>query len=429
MLYNYTLPAYYGRSVYPAMLGKVGLTGFKRNYWVIVSTWVLVVFGSRIAMTYMSNYVYVLGGDERLVGYVLGVAAIPTALVRIIGGAYSDVHGRKKIIVKYTWILAITSYLIAFAPDWRILLIAMLINSVTLLYTPALQATLAESMPPGKRTLGFLYANIIPELLSIPAPLIGGFITSLYGVNDVTGYRIVFTINAVLLTIVAIIRHVFLEETIKPLKIPGAKLMDGIKGVYNLMLVMPRWLKKYLFLNYVVLSIPVMMYTYYGIRYVVHRGYNNILYGLIVTIGITISMTITVYVAKKQISVKDTRPLGIIVLMMSLGIALFALDGIPWIVIGGVLAQSGIVMRFAIGNALLHEYISDRLRARFSSFALASLDISSLVAGLVSGTLYPISPFYTMILASILCLPVGIVFLVKPIKPPLASMTKEIGKK
>lgn len=399
------------------MLPLRELKEFKRNYWVIVSTWVLVVFGSRMASTYMSNYVYVLGGDERLVGYVLGLAAVPTALVRIIGGAYSDVYGRKKIIVRYTWILAITSYLIALAPDWRVLLIALIVNSVTLVYSPALQATLAESMPSGKRVLGFLYANTIPGLLSIPAPLIGGYITSLYGVNSVIGYRIVFGIDAILLTIIAIIRQLFLEETMKPPRTPHTRLVEGLRGIYNLILVMPKWLKSYLLLNYVVLSIPVMMYTYYSIRYVVYHGYDNILYGWIVTIGITLSLATTIFMTWKHVSIKDTRPLGLIVLMISGGIVLFAVDGMPWILLGGLMAQAGIVMRFAIGNALLHEYISDRLRARFSSFALASLDISSLIAGLISGTLYPVNPFYTMILASILSLPVGVLFIVKPLKP------------
>ncbi|MFW6110726.1 MAG: MFS transporter [Thermoproteota archaeon] len=154
-------------------------------------TLVIVIFAGTIPSTYYPKYVEGLGGNPFIVG-VIGFASYSTlALVQFLGGYLADKHGRRRLIVTMTFGTALTYILYVIAPSWHLILIAAVLQSLCLIYQPALLALVADSMPPERRGMGFSIINLV-HYVSIPSPIIAGFLSLRYGL--IPGMRIAYLI-------------------------------------------------------------------------------------------------------------------------------------------------------------------------------------------------------------------------------------------
>jgi MFS family permease len=133
-------------------------------------------------------------------------------IVRIPGAYIADKYGRKQIIVMMTFLIAFSYIFYVFAPDWRFVLVGMIISNLSLIYQPALDAILADSVPPEKRGMGYAATNVIPNIPTIFAPAIAGFLVQNYGL--VPGMRIVYVVVVFCMLAASVIRLFFLKETI-----------------------------------------------------------------------------------------------------------------------------------------------------------------------------------------------------------------------
>jgi len=102
------------------------------------------------------------------------------------------------------------------------------ITSFCLLYQPALSAMMLDSVPPERRGLGLAMMSILPELLGLPAPLLALYLVSTYGL--VRGMRIAYALTATAGLVVALIRLLFLEET---LAVPRARDGGSLRESYR----------------------------------------------------------------------------------------------------------------------------------------------------------------------------------------------------
>ena len=98
----------------------------------------------------------------------------------------------------------------AAAPTWHFILAAAVLQSLCLIYQPALLALVADSMPPEKRGMGFSIINLI-HYVSVLSPIIAGLLSIQYGL--ISGMRIAYLIVAVSYLIAGIIR-LRLKETL-----------------------------------------------------------------------------------------------------------------------------------------------------------------------------------------------------------------------
>ncbi len=90
-----------------------------------------------------------LGGNEASIGIVRAFEGFIFALVVIPGGYIADIYGRRKLIVRFTWLIVFTSLLYALAPTWWFIAIALAIDGLVRIYIPALRAIFADSIKPG----------------------------------------------------------------------------------------------------------------------------------------------------------------------------------------------------------------------------------------------------------------------------------------
>jgi len=185
---------------------------FKGNYLILIISWILMDFAGELPGTYYSDYVIELGGSATILGLITLVSMLALASVQFPGGYLADRYGRRWLVSTLTFGVAISYIFYAVAPSWHLILIGATLQSLCLLYQPALMAMMADSLPPKKRGMGFSILNLITSVATTPAPVLALLLVTIYG--SIMGMRIAYTIVTILFLVAAIVR-LRLKESMK----------------------------------------------------------------------------------------------------------------------------------------------------------------------------------------------------------------------
>ena len=187
------------------------------NFLVMVMSWLFLDFFTELPGTYYPLYVKALGGTASSIGLIGAIQHVAIALVQIPGGYLTDKYGRRWLIASMTFVAAFARLFYAYAPIWEWIMVGAVISGFCSIYQPALGAIVADSLPKEKRGMGFSIINLITSVSTTPAPLIAGYLFTLYGLvpSMRLTYKLVF-----MGFIVAAIFRTRLKETVKnPAKI------------------------------------------------------------------------------------------------------------------------------------------------------------------------------------------------------------------
>ena len=153
---------------------------------------------------YYQQYVEALGGTGMGLGIIGFSNFLAMALVAIPGGFLADKYGRRWLIATMTFGLAFSYVFFALAPSWHFILIGTIVQSLCLIYQPALFAMVQDSLPAERRGAGSSLIQMIHGTFNTPGPVIGGFLILLFGL--VTGMRAVYLIMMIMFIIAALWR-------------------------------------------------------------------------------------------------------------------------------------------------------------------------------------------------------------------------------
>lgn len=120
---------------------------FRGNYLILIISWILMDFAGELPGTYYSDYVLQLGGTPTILGVIALVSMLVLASVQFPGGYLADKYGRKWLVSTLTFGVAISYIFYAVAPSWHFILIGAVVANLSLLYQPALNAIMADSLP------------------------------------------------------------------------------------------------------------------------------------------------------------------------------------------------------------------------------------------------------------------------------------------
>ena len=146
------------------------------NFAVLVVSWLVVDFFAELPGTYYPLYVKALGGTAGTIGLIGAAEMVARGLVQIPGGYLADKYGRKWLIMTMTGLAGISRIFYVFAPTWEWIAIGAIILGLTGIYQPALEALIADSIPPERRGMGFGIVRLIGSVSTTPSPLIAGFL-------------------------------------------------------------------------------------------------------------------------------------------------------------------------------------------------------------------------------------------------------------
>ncbi len=189
------------------------------NYLILIVSWILMDIGMEMPAPYFQQYVYALGGD--VFPLALGIIGFANyfamAFVAVPGGYLADKFGRRWLIVTMTFGLAFCYLFFALAPFWQLtaawhlILVGTIIQSLCLIYQPALFAMVQDSVPSERRGVGSSLINMIHGTFNTPGTIVGGILVVSLGL--VAGMQSVYLI-VMALFIAAAIWRIRLKETI-----------------------------------------------------------------------------------------------------------------------------------------------------------------------------------------------------------------------
>lgn len=183
------------------------------NLLIIIVTWAFVKFAQEVTSIYYPKYVVELGAQKIVPGLLRALYTAITAITAIVGGYIADRYGRKNIVAIFTFCVSFSYLLYAAAPTWQWLIMAESTLAFSLIYVPALQAMIADSIPPEKRGKGYSLTYLVTSLAATPSALIALTLVSQHGL--IQGVRKAFLIASTCALIAAILRALFLKETLQ----------------------------------------------------------------------------------------------------------------------------------------------------------------------------------------------------------------------
>jgi MFS family permease len=175
--------------------------------------------GMEMPVPYYQQYVDALGGNvfPMALGIIGFANFFAMAVVSVPGGFLADKFGRRWLIVTMTFGIALSYLFFILAPfwqltaSWHLILIGTIIQSLCLIYQPALFAMVQDSVPPERRGVGSSLINMIHGTFNTPGTVIGGVLVVSLGL--VAGMQSVYLI-VMILFIAAAVWRIRLEETI-----------------------------------------------------------------------------------------------------------------------------------------------------------------------------------------------------------------------
>jgi len=182
------------------------------NFLLLIISWLFMDFASEMPATYYGLYVEALGGSAATVGIIGFISMISQALVQFPGGYLADKYGRRWLISTMTFGVALSYGFYALAPNWQIIMVGAIIMNLCLIYRPALNAIIMDSLPPERRGMGFSIINLIASVSTTPAPLMAGWLLTKYGL--VPSMRMGYALVVAAYLVAAVLR-LRLKETVK----------------------------------------------------------------------------------------------------------------------------------------------------------------------------------------------------------------------
>ena len=191
-----------------------------------------------IVVPFVSLYVLELGGNYQTIGFIMSGASLASMLLYPLGGYIADYQGRIKLIGYMTFMYAFAFLVTGLGESWQWLALGMFLQNLTTFYWPAIQALMADSIPPGQRGLGFATIEAIPAAFGLIAPLTGAWLIGLLGMR--TAMRGLYFSAFLIASALALFRLRFLKETLtnpKRLDVSPRGIMrlfaDSYRGVFT----------------------------------------------------------------------------------------------------------------------------------------------------------------------------------------------------
>ena len=393
------------------------LFGFMtRNYLVLTLTSSLWGFAASITSTYFSLYVFQLGGTETIIGLIAALGSASYVIFAIIGGHIADLYGRKKLLGLMTFAAGASQLLVAVAPNWQFLAIAIVVVNMCWIMEPAFWAMLADSINVQKRGVAFSIFSCINFLPWAIMPFIGGYLIDTHGL--LATMRTTYVALAILGVISGAIRLSMLKETITipnrknpkiSLKNIGEFAKESFKEHFDTWLSMPQATLA-LAITYIIWSVADGLAEPYWIVYAKKIiGLSSAQWGAIIVAGSIISLTLKIVVVGKILDRFERRKVLLTVIAFDTLTYLLFIHCKNFIQVISLWVPASVMWSFyeATYSSIEADLVPKEKRGRvFAAFGVA-WSAFSIPASLVGGIIYEqVNPQLSFILAAtvvILC--------------------------
>ena len=193
-----------------------------RNVFVMSAAVFALVAGEQLWTRFLPVYLVTLGAPAVALGLWGSSKDFLDAALQYPGGSVSDRYGSQRALLLFTAIAGLGYLAYWVAPSWEYLFLGLLFASAWgSLASPAMFALVAESLPAGRRTRGFLIQSVLRRVPIVFAPTLGGLLVERLGLRE--GLRIGFSISIMLAIVTLWFQYRFYVPPANP---PAARTHD-----------------------------------------------------------------------------------------------------------------------------------------------------------------------------------------------------------
>jgi len=251
-----------------------------------------------ITFPFFSLYIQTLGGSVVDIGLVNSFRPFAAFFIYPIAGFIADKYSRVKIISVSGFIIAFLYLIFTLAPDWRILALGNFLMGFMVFIFPAMNALMADSLPPGKRGVGYSLWMAVPSAVGIISPYIGGYLITFYGIEK--AMRALYGLSVIVNIGVSTLNFKFLTEPItrKGINSSGKGffkiLSDSYRDMFEILKWLPRNLKAFSLMLILSTFINSVTAPYWVIYVVEEMGLLEIQWGTILLIAAIINVLLLI---------------------------------------------------------------------------------------------------------------------------------------
>jgi MFS family permease len=209
--------------------------GLQRNIALVSGAMFLMGMGEQLWRRFMPKYLEALGAPVLAIGLFGTTESVLDGTYQYPGGWVADRRGRRFALLLFAGLAAAGYAVYWAAPSWPFLFLGLaLAMAWSGMASSTLFAVVGDSLPKGRRAVGFTAQSILKRLPIVIAPTLGGVAIVAYGIQQGIRFSLLATIvlAAVSISILARVRiPVFAESA-----------PTGIRGVWRALPSSLRWL-------------------------------------------------------------------------------------------------------------------------------------------------------------------------------------------
>lgn len=352
---------------------------------------------------YWQVFLLELNATPLIISMIYGVSSIVSSIAMVYGGFLADKYGRKRLIVVFTFFISLSFLAMHFATSWQEIFVIYVLQGLAAVYSPAMNAIIADSAPIKKRGKMYSIIFLFPRIMAVIAPYIALLFVAKYGL--LYGVRKLLFLAFITCAFAALIRALALRETLRKGEIGTIPDNHAKYGYIDVIRYMAKNMATLLiFLGTLVFIFGLIYLEQLYVLVYLQLDYESWAYINMIYIAISIALSIPSGVIVDKIGRKKPLAISMAIAIISQAILAFApikRAGL-YIAISFILSAISNSLGFTAYMSIEADLLPSELRGR--SYALLRIyeSVISIIAVTIGGVLYTIYPRLPFIGATIL---------------------------
>jgi MFS family permease len=197
-----------------------------------------------LTQQFQSLYIVALGATPFQLGIVNSLGGLAGAAIATLTGWLADKYGIKRILLIGTPLMALGSLIFALAPDWIIIIPALLIATLALRMVMTVCPMVCGScLKSEERATGMQLCDTLSAVPGLFAPVIGSMIvTELGGIGE-AGIRSLYYLQGIgFCLILGFVLKRFTDPSERTAATATSSLLEGVRDVFTQGIMVKRWI-------------------------------------------------------------------------------------------------------------------------------------------------------------------------------------------